>query len=152
MTSGNTHSQYQENTKLGIQNREENLATTPNTELEGKTTNPIGKILAIWGSILQTPLFFGLIYSLNRLIDTFQMMILFFGMGDPLAIAGAVSIAENQIITGCLLSIPGLIISLYVLIKTDYRSKLLFGFNIIASIMWIFSIVIISYLDLTIFF
>ena len=125
---------------------------TSHTEEIKYFTNSKVKKLAIWGSILHSPLFIGLIYSLDRLNDTFQSMRLFFGSGDPLAIAGAISIAENQIIIGCLLSIPGLVIILYVLLKTDYRTNLLYWFNIIAFLFWMFSIVIVTYVDLTQYF
>ena len=131
---------------------DKNISKTPNIQLNSNSKKSNGKTLAIWGSGLQTPLFIGLIYSLNNLNETFHMMKLFFGVGDPLAIAGAVSIAENQIITGCLISIPGLIISLYVLIKTNYRTKFFIGFNIIALLMWILSIIIITYIDLALLF
>ncbi len=57
---------------------EENIATTHDSGLERKTNNSKGKPLAIWGSILQIPLYIGLIYSINELIDTFQMIHLFF--------------------------------------------------------------------------
>jgi FtsH-binding integral membrane protein len=124
---------------------EENIATTSDSNFKRKTINSKGKTLAIWGTILQFPLLISLIYSINKLNNTFQMMLQFFGSAEPKILAGVISIAVDQIVIGCLFSIPGLLISLYVILKTNYRSKWFFIFNMITYVFWVLSIIVLIY-------
>ena len=109
---------------------------TPNSNLDSSDEVIKGKRIAFLGSILQIPLFIGIIETIVGFITTFQAVTIY-GAGDPKLLAGGISSALVSSIVGCLISIPGYVITLYVLIKTSYRAKWFFIFNVSAAIFWL---------------
>lgn len=51
--------------------------------------------------------------------------------------AGGISSALVSSVLGCLASLPGYIVTLYVLVKMSYRAKWFFVFNVSAATFWL---------------
>ena len=123
-------------TKIKLKVMNETVYATPSSNLNTADKILKGKKIAILGSILQIPLFIGTIATIVGFIVTFQAVTIY-GAGDPKLMAGGISSALVSLILGSLVSLPGYIVTLYVVVKTSYREKWFIIFNILAAIFWL---------------
>lgn len=116
----------------------DNIYLAPKSTLSNSIAAKKGRALAILGSILQIPIYLGFIAFVLGVILTFYAMYLY-ESNNVAAIAAGLSSAIKFTLLGGVLSLPGLIVTLYVLLKTEYRARWFSRFNLISVIFWLLS-------------
>ena len=124
---------------LGCNYKMENVYSTPQSSLRQSNGSGKGRTIAIWGSILQAPIYLGFFAFSLGVVLTFQAISIY-GAGDPKAMAAGLSTAMSYSIIGSIFSLPGLLLTFYVLFKTEYRSAWFKVYNIITIVFWVLSI------------
>lgn len=125
----------------------DNVYLAPKSTLCNSNTVKKGRTLAILGSILQIPIYLGFIAFVLGVSLTFYAMYLY-NSNDATALAAGLFSAIEFTLLGGVLSLPGLIVTLYVLLKTEYRARWFYRFNFISVIFWLLSIPLCTVLGL----
>ena len=97
----------------------------------------LGKVLSVVGIILQLPIIFYFATALLGLMESSHPVFLY--EAGSTQMSGEVSAALARLMSGTLLALTGLIVSLIALFTSDYRSKSLFWFSVILSVFWVLS-------------
>jgi biopolymer transport protein ExbB/TolQ len=118
---------------------EQNIYKSPSAELGATENDKKGKGLAVLSIVLQLPVYWGFFNFILGMVFTFQTITIY-GSGDPKPMASGISNSLVYSLLGCIFSLPGLILSWYVLFKKKYRSKLLCAANIVSSAVWVLSV------------
>ena len=120
----------------------ENIYKSPESEILLKNQKlkrySLGKNLAIISSIIQLAVVAGFLKFAAEMFLSFQSINLY-GTGDPKIMAGAISSAMIPMIIGCVLGLPGFIMSITTYFISAYRSKWFFRYSITLSVFWILS-------------
>ena len=114
----------------------EDIYSSPNSDLEEAISPNKGMVAAILGTVLQLPFPYGVVSFLIGMLNLFHEINVN-GSGDPKVLAGGISEELVPVILGLVLAMPGFILSIYTLLKGRYRSWWFLTANIIYATTWI---------------